>query len=225
LPENSPRDYLLSGLRSFTFLGTGGAQGFWCHAVLDSIDDANQTVAGSIRWLSETGAVLASAEGAVLRRASEEALREQAAATASIAPSVPRPVFDWAAFESSDREHRLPALCAYLLQEISATTGVPLSRLDGDVPLAEQLDSLMAVEMKMRIESNLRVEVPIAAFVDGQSTRQAAARLLDAMHRNGHSAPQADDELGGILASIEDLSEEDAQTLLKQSASAGGGFD
>jgi hypothetical protein len=83
----------------------------------------------------------------------------------------------------------------------------------------------MAVELKMRIESNLGVDVPIAVFVDGQTTRQAAARLVEALRQSEETPlPGGDDDIADLLASVEDLSEEDAQLLLRRSASGGGGL-
>ncbi|HTX76060.1 MAG TPA: acyltransferase domain-containing protein [Terracidiphilus sp.] len=223
LPDNAPRDYLLSGLKSFTYSAGAVSESLWCHAVLDRMDEDGQSVVGSIRFLSEGGVILAAAQGAVLRRAGEEAIREQAAAAASTTPRSPRPVFDWPAFTSADAELRIPMLSSYFLQEISATTGIPVSRLDSDIPLADQLDSLMAVELKTHIEASLGVEIPIAAFIDGQTTRQAAARLLDVIDKNDQTAyRKVEDELVDIMESIEKLSEEDAQILVRKSGFDGG---
>jgi thioester reductase-like protein len=55
---------------------------------------------------------------------------------------------------------------------------VPVSILQADAPLSSQVDSLMAVELKTRIESDLEVAVPVAAFFDGKSAAELAEVLL-----------------------------------------------
>jgi thioester reductase-like protein len=53
-----------------------------------------------------------------------------------------------------------------------------VSTIQADAPLSGQVDSLMGVELKTRIESDLEVAVPVAAFFDGKSAAELAQVLL-----------------------------------------------
>ena len=58
--------------------------------------------------------------------------------------------------------------------------GLATSKLDLEQPLNRMgIDSLMAVELKNRIEADLAVEIPVLKFLEGASLSQLASFLRD----------------------------------------------
>ena len=82
---------------------------------------------------------------------------------------------DWAAaalretLRTTPLPYRLTACTTYILERLASTLRVPVSILQADAPFSSQVDSLMAVELKSRIDSDLAVAVPVAVFFDGKS--------------------------------------------------------
>jgi myxalamid-type polyketide synthase MxaE and MxaD len=71
----------------------------------------------------------------------------------------------------------------YLAEQVANVLGLPAAKLDVQQPLNRfGLDSLMAVELKNRIGTDLEVVVPVAAFLQGvciaQLTRQVQEHLM-----------------------------------------------
>jgi acyl carrier protein len=68
---------------------------------------------------------------------------------------------------------------AHLQREVARVLGLPVSKLDVNQPLSTLgIDSLMAVELKNRIESDLHVAVPLIKVIQGPSVAELAALLL-----------------------------------------------
>ena len=75
-------------------------------------------------------------------------------------------------------------LLAYLLQRFSEALRVPPGQLDPQQPLNTMgIDSLTAVEVKNRIESDLKVSVPVVKFLDGFATADFAGLILDQLEK------------------------------------------
>ncbi len=229
LPANAPRDYLLSDVERFDYFGVPGEAPRWCHAVLDQHDERDDAISGTLYLLTNSGQVVAVAAGARLQRVGAEALREQTerAQTSEHARRRPRPTLDLSDFQALDPPRQREAVRMYLLEELAATTGLAVSKLDSKIPLVEQLDSLMAVELKMRIESTLRIEVPVAAFFDGKDSDELSALIVQAIRGRevvSSLATQREDEsIAEVLTRIENLSEEEARALLERERSDRGG--
>jgi NADPH:quinone reductase-like Zn-dependent oxidoreductase/acyl carrier protein len=67
----------------------------------------------------------------------------------------------------------------HLQREVARVLGLPVSKLDVNQPLSTLgIDSLMAVELKNRIESDLQVAVPLIKVIQGPSVAELAALLL-----------------------------------------------
>jgi acyl carrier protein len=67
----------------------------------------------------------------------------------------------------------------YLQREVARVLGLAVSKLDVNQPLSTLgIDSLMAVELKNRIESELQVSVPLIRVIQGPSVAELAALLL-----------------------------------------------
>jgi phthiocerol/phenolphthiocerol synthesis type-I polyketide synthase D len=132
---------------------------------------------------------------------------------------------------------RLPLLETYLCEQVGVVLRVPASRLDIEQPLTTLgLDSLMAIELKNRIELALKVRVPIVTFLQGPSIAQFAAQVLEQMleaatpladtavlepqnqtklHEEGVAIiSQRDAE--HLLAQVDQLSDEQVNALLSQ---------
>jgi acyl carrier protein len=125
---------------------------------------------------------------------------------------------------ASDRQATLQV---YLAALVSKTMGV--AELDPQQPLSELgLDSLMAVEMKNRIEAELAIVVPMVKFLQGPSVSQLTAQVLDqlaAVSSAEVKRPDRDDErtkTERLLANLDQLSDDQVDSLLNELLSAEG---
>jgi NADPH:quinone reductase-like Zn-dependent oxidoreductase len=81
---------------------------------------------------------------------------------------------------NADAAARQQMLEEYLRDAGGRVLGLPTSRLDVEQPLNRMgIDSLMAVELKNRIEADLAVEIPVLKFLEGASLSQLASYLRD----------------------------------------------
>jgi NADP-dependent 3-hydroxy acid dehydrogenase YdfG/acyl carrier protein len=131
-------------------------------------------------------------------------------------------------------------LAGYLAQQVAQVLELPVERLDLERPLNRLgLDSLMAVEIKNRVESDLGVELSVVQFLQGPSIEELAADLKRQIGSadGDTSAPKAafggssellselDGDLDGgldargarrLLDSVDDLSDAEVEALLQQ---------
>lgn len=92
------------------------------------------------------------------------------------------------AAEPAERQRILET---YLHERTARALGLPLSRLDPERPLnLLGLDSLMAVELRNRIQTDLGVVVPVVSFLKGPSVSQLAADLFIAWLATVVSGPE-----------------------------------
>ena len=76
-------------------------------------------------------------------------------------------------------DERASIVEAHLQREVARVLGLPPSRLDVSQPLNTLgIDSLMALELKKQIESELQVEVPLIKVIQGPSVAELAGLLL-----------------------------------------------
>ena len=88
----------------------------------------------------------------------------------------------------------------FLRERLGAVLGTPAARLDIHTPItALGLDSLMAVELKNRIESELGVVLPLATLFQGPSIHDLAGTLL----AQAEGALPAAPALGGVEEGVE----------------------
>jgi acyl transferase domain-containing protein/NADPH:quinone reductase-like Zn-dependent oxidoreductase/acyl carrier protein len=189
--------------------------------------DAPQVVAMSMNWerllatyspplLSELAAEVAQSVGSVKPQRSKDALtRDKLLAV--------------------EEKERQPMVEAFLTQQIAKVLRCSPSKIDVHQPLTRLgLDSLMAVELKNRIEMDLEMTLPVTALLQGPSLAQLSARLvsqLDPPAEAPAAAPAADTALDSartdsaqtdqetaeqLLAKVNELPDETVDSLLRQ---------
>jgi NAD(P)-dependent dehydrogenase (short-subunit alcohol dehydrogenase family) len=129
------------------------------------------------------------------------------------------------ALEPPTRTH---ALEAYLCEQVARVLRLPLATLNPHQPLNSLgMDSLMAIELKNRIEVDLGSTLSVVTFLQDMAIEQLAGQLLDRIDADSELAPVAalsaalalppDDEQAGIndlLANLDALSDADLDRLL-----------
>ncbi|MCP4702330.1 MAG: amino acid adenylation domain-containing protein [Gammaproteobacteria bacterium] len=103
---------------------------------------------------------------------------------------------------------RQTLLTAYLQERTAAALKLNASQLDEDQPLNNLgLDSLMAVELRNRIKTDLDVDVPVVKFMQGFSIVNLAAQIkVPAGHPVAPPAPKDEQKTSGMDKKIYPLS-------------------
>ena len=85
-------------------------------------------------------------------------------------------------------EEAVPLLKTAVAEEAANILRLPAGAIDPLRPLSEMgMDSLMAVELRLALESRLRIDLPLMSLAEGTSVGSIAGRLAGAMS----SRPQA----------------------------------
>jgi acyl transferase domain-containing protein/acyl-CoA synthetase (AMP-forming)/AMP-acid ligase II/SAM-dependent methyltransferase/acyl carrier protein len=125
-------------------------------------------------------------------------------------------------------DERCIELTSYLCQQTAEMLKLGLDRLDPSYPLINLgLDSLMALQLKKRIEDNFDVIVPIASFFEGLSIAQLTQQVLEQIESTSESGgdrylPQPEAVAGGVdstrarelLGSLDQLEDAEVDSLL-----------
>lgn len=75
-------------------------------------------------------------------------------------------------------DERAALLAEYLGQQLAKAMKVPISKLDFQKPLEEQgFDSLMAIEVKYAVESELAIEIPVRNLIEKPTVESLAGQL------------------------------------------------
>jgi NADPH:quinone reductase-like Zn-dependent oxidoreductase/aryl carrier-like protein len=112
-------------------------------------------------------------------------------------------------------DQRQAMLESYLQEQVAKVLGLAPARLDRQRPLITLgLDSLMAVELKNRLEVNLSVVLPVATLLQGPSVTELAAELLKQVTDASDAAEL--EKIGHKLEELETLSEEQAAAMLEE---------
>jgi myxalamid-type polyketide synthase MxaE and MxaD len=119
-----------------------------------------------------------------------------------------------------------PILEAQLREQAGRVLRLPAAALDVTQPLNNVgIDSLMAIELKNRIEADLGVTVPMVKFLEGPSVRELAEFLaVQLVTLNGgrmvgddrSNAPLTTHQADRLLAQLESLSDAQVDALLQE---------
>jgi len=91
---------------------------------------------------------------------------------------------------AADTDRRLELLKQYLAGELGRILGIEPTELQPAQPLSVVgVDSLMAMELKSNLESQLQIEVPMSSLMDGPSIDSLAGHLLPMFGDTGPQAP------------------------------------
>jgi phthiocerol/phenolphthiocerol synthesis type-I polyketide synthase D len=113
-----------------------------------------------------------------------------------------------------------PALMeAFLREQIAEVLRCSASKLDPHQPLNKLgIDSLMAVELKNRVEADLEMAIPVTALLQGPSLAQLATLLLDQLPTPASTPllpPITRQETPEqLLARVDQLSDKEVESLL-----------
>jgi len=103
-----------------------------------------------------------------------------------------------------DAEDRLALLKTVVCEEAANILRLPAAGIDQSRPLSEMgMDSLMAVELRLALESRLRIDLPLVSLAEGTSVASIAGRLAGAVSARPH-----DNELLGLAERYEAVSDE-----------------
>ncbi|MFQ6029232.1 MAG: acyl carrier protein, partial [Dehalococcoidia bacterium] len=117
------------------------------------------------------------------------------------------------AAEIGERQRLLES---YIQEQLGRVLQLDLPRLDLQKPLdSVGLDSLMAIELKTRMETDLAVTLPMVSLMQGSSISKLATQLLalltELSSKSGLAQTQEADAMHPITR---DVSQEDAEQLL-----------
>ena len=129
---------------------------------------------------------------------------------------------------ATEKNQRQPAIESYIQAEIARVLRMDPSRIDPAKRLTSLgLDSLMAYELKARIESDLGVGLPMVKLVGGPSICELAAYLLSQLESASPSGAtsagelpppstqiRGDEDDDQIIRKLEQFSDEQVDSLL-----------
>ncbi len=106
---------------------------------------------------------------------------------------------------------RLPLVADYICEQVAQVFGTTAAKIDRDTPLTQiGLDSLMAIELMNRLESNLGISLPMGQFLQGPNINELAIPVLDLLLQSSGGEgglDSADSDMVG-LPSVEISGEE-----------------
>ncbi len=100
--------------------------------------------------------------------------------------------------QSHPFEQRIEIIEQYLQSTLSVILQVETEHLNSHISiLALGLDSLMAIELKNKLEKNLGITIPIAKFLEGPSIRESAKWIATQIEYDESIFPEAEKALQG----------------------------
>ncbi len=91
-------------------------------------------------------------------------------------------------------EHRTEFVAGYLRTEAARVLGVAPARFDITLPLSSYgLNSLMAVQLKNRVEADLGAVLPMVRFLNGPSIEELASTVVEAVRATRHAPMESID--------------------------------
>lgn len=112
----------------------------------------------------------------------------------------------------------------YLVEQVARALGVPATAIDRKAPLQSLiLESIMAIELKHRVEKELGLSVPIASLLGQVTIPDLAAHLLTLTVTPQLAETEAEESAEELLGRLDAMSDDEMQQLLAKIASAEGG--
>ncbi len=100
--------------------------------------------------------------------------------------TTPQPMLTRQAVLDAAPDRQVDLVTSFLKQQLAAVMGLNIQRIDDHQPVNNLgLDSIMAIELKNKIERQLEVEYPIANLLEGPSIHQISQQLLDLIAGSG----------------------------------------
>jgi acyl transferase domain-containing protein/acyl carrier protein len=116
---------------------------------------------------------------------------------------------------AAEPEERRSLVEGFLVEQIARVLKCSPSRVDTHEPLGRLgIDSLMAVELKNRVEANLETPLPVTALLQGPSLSQLATQLVEGLDAPAGDAPVAPEE-DGLEEQVENLTDEEVDAMLR----------
>ena len=192
---NAFLDSMAAYLRQRGVLGISINWGPWASAGMAAEAGRDQQLAGRGMSLLPTGKALDALELLLRRKVTQAAVMsvqwaQLLAASSGNIPPLLRGVAAGITLETADSaedrrlretlvqqasEQRQKTLQAYFVENLSAITGLEAAEIDPVAPLNSMgLDSLMAIELKNKIEKRLKITIPMAAFMHEPSVLSLA---------------------------------------------------
>ena len=142
-------------------------------------------------------------------------VREQA-----VGEGMPKGNLTRAALVAAAPGDRQDLLEAYVSKHITKVLGLLASDLDADQPLDTLgIDSLMALELTNRVETDLGLSISIVDLFQGAGLRQLVTHLLEQLPDPSFERAMDEgalEEVAHLLEKVEQLSEQEAQTMLQE---------
>jgi acyl carrier protein len=115
---------------------------------------------------------------------------------------------------ATEPKERRAVLEAFLQEHVARILGLASSKLNPQRSLLTLgLDSLMATEIRNRIEASLGVSLPVTTLLQGCSVADLAKEVSSQVSA---ASPGADDRLSKVLEQVDKLTPEQARALLAQ---------
>ncbi|MCR9293692.1 MAG: SDR family NAD(P)-dependent oxidoreductase [bacterium] len=124
-----------------------------------------------------------------------------------------------ATLRTADMERRRQLVLRLVRHKAGALLGISAEAIPADRPLLEMgLDSLMAVEMRNWIESQVEIDLPISSLMRGSSLSQVVDVICDIIGHDSdlESNETASEEVATKMKPVSNITEEDAESLLEQ---------
>ena len=118
---------------------------------------------------------------------------------------------------AAEPAERFQLVQSYVTELVARVLGQTASKVDIQQPLSNLgLDSLMAVELKNRIATDLGVNIPMVTFLSGPSVEQAATQLLRLLTTEAPAAsvPVASRHRRQSPADVDQYSDEEVNAML-----------
>ncbi len=91
----------------------------------------------------------------------------------------------------ANQEERAEIVQSYISEQVAKVLGTSAAKLDVDQPLSELgFDSLMAVELKNRVESDLLLSLPAGKLMQGPTIRRLSTEVLEQMAGNATASSE-----------------------------------